>query len=68
MRFSVLMFLAVLATAVPAAAQDACSWSRDLRLINGKIHTVGSAGSRRQRSDQFRRDASRISVRWEIAT
>lgn len=40
MRFSVLMFLAVLATAVPAAAQDACSWSRDLRLINGKIHTL----------------------------
>lgn len=40
MRFPVLMFLAVLATAVPAAGQDACSWSRDLRLVNGKIHTL----------------------------
>jgi predicted amidohydrolase YtcJ len=40
MRFPVLMFLAVLAMAIPAAGQDACSWSRDLRLINGKIHTL----------------------------
>jgi hypothetical protein len=42
MRFPLLMFLAVLATAVSAAGQDACSWSRDLRLINGKIHTLAS--------------------------
>ena len=40
MRFSVLTLLAVLATTVPAAGQDACSWSRDLRLVNGKIHTL----------------------------
>jgi hypothetical protein len=43
MRFSVLTvlaLLAVLATTVPAAGQDPCSWSRDLRLINGKIHTL----------------------------
>jgi predicted amidohydrolase YtcJ len=39
MRFTVLMLLTVLATAVPVAGQDACSWSRDLRLINGRIHT-----------------------------
>jgi hypothetical protein len=42
MRFSVLTvlaLLAVLATTVPAAGQDPCSWSRDLRLVNGKIHT-----------------------------
>jgi predicted amidohydrolase YtcJ len=42
MRFSPLMFLALLATTIPAAAQDACSWSRDLRLVNGKIHTMDS--------------------------
>jgi predicted amidohydrolase YtcJ len=42
MRFPVLMFLAVLATAVPAVGQDACSWSRDLRLVNGRIHTMDS--------------------------
>ncbi len=42
MRIPVLMFLAVLATAIPAAAQDNCSWSHDLRLINGKIHTMDS--------------------------
>jgi predicted amidohydrolase YtcJ len=42
MRFPMLMFLVVLATAVPAAAQDACSWSRDVRLVNGKIHTMDS--------------------------
>jgi hypothetical protein len=36
MRFPVLMFLAVLAS----AAQDACPWSRDVRLVNGKIHTL----------------------------
>jgi hypothetical protein len=40
MRFRALMFLAVLASAAPAAAQDACSWSRDVRLVNGKIHTL----------------------------
>jgi len=40
MRFSALMFLAVLSMAIPAAAQDACSWSRDVRLVNGKIHTM----------------------------
>jgi predicted amidohydrolase YtcJ len=40
MRFSRLIFLAVLVTTVPAAAQDPCSWSRDLRLVNGKIHTM----------------------------
>ena len=39
MRFSVAMLLAVLATMFPASAQEACSWSRDLRLVNGKIHT-----------------------------
>lgn len=39
MRFPVLIGLAILATAGPLAGQDACSWSRDLRLINGKIHT-----------------------------
>jgi predicted amidohydrolase YtcJ len=42
MRFPVLMFLVVLATAIPAAGQDACSWSRDIRLVNGKIHTMDS--------------------------
>jgi predicted amidohydrolase YtcJ len=42
MRFPALMFLAVLATVLPAAAQDTCSWSRDVRLINGKIHTLDS--------------------------
>jgi hypothetical protein len=45
MRFSVLTLLtllAVLATTVPAAGQDACSWSRDLHLVNGKIHTFDS--------------------------
>jgi hypothetical protein len=39
MRFPVLTLLAVLTIAVPAVAQDACSWSHDLRLTNGKIHT-----------------------------
>ncbi len=42
MRFPMLTLLAVLATIVPAAGQDACSWSRDLRLVNGKIHTFDS--------------------------
>ncbi len=42
MRFTVLMYLVVLATAVPAVGQDACSWSRDLRLVNGRIHTMDS--------------------------
>jgi predicted amidohydrolase YtcJ len=40
MRISAFLLVAVLAMAVPAAAQDACSWSRDLRLVNGKIHTM----------------------------
>jgi predicted amidohydrolase YtcJ len=40
MRYPALIFLAVVATAVPAAGQDACSWSRDIRLVNGKIHTL----------------------------
>lgn len=39
MRFSLLMLLVALATGLPAAGQDACSWSRDVRLVNGKIHT-----------------------------
>jgi hypothetical protein len=34
-----LTLLAVLATTVPAAAQDVCRWSHDVRLVNGKIHT-----------------------------
>ncbi len=38
MRFAAMLLLGLLA-ALPAAAQDACSWSRDLRLVNGKIHT-----------------------------
>jgi predicted amidohydrolase YtcJ len=42
MRLPMLTLLAVLATAIPAAGQDACSWSRDLRLVNGKIHTFDS--------------------------
>ncbi len=42
MRFPMLTLLAVLATTVPAAGQSACSWSRDLRLVNGKIHTFDS--------------------------
>jgi hypothetical protein len=40
MQFPVLMLLTLLATTVPAAGQDACTWSRDLRLVNGKIHTM----------------------------
>jgi predicted amidohydrolase YtcJ len=40
MRFSALLLLAVLATVMPAMGQDACSWSRDVRLVNGKIHTM----------------------------
>lgn len=42
MRFPMLTLLAVLATTIPAVGQDACSWSRDLRLVNGKIHTLDS--------------------------
>lgn len=38
MRFPALVLLVAMA-AGPVAAQDACSWSRDLRLVNGKIHT-----------------------------
>lgn len=41
MRLPVLMFLA-LVSAASVSAQDACSWSRDLRLVNGKIHTMDS--------------------------
>src|SRR5215472_4923906 len=40
MRIPQLMLMAVLVTAIPAARQEACSWSRDLRLLNGKIHTL----------------------------
>jgi predicted amidohydrolase YtcJ len=40
MRLPLFALIALLAIAVPAAAQDACSWSRDVRLINGKIHTL----------------------------
>jgi predicted amidohydrolase YtcJ len=36
---TLLMLLVALAAAIPAAGQDACSWSRDVRLVNGKIHT-----------------------------
>ena len=42
MRVPVLMFLALLVSAGSTAGQDACSWSRDLRLVNGKIHTMDS--------------------------
>lgn len=42
MRIPVLILVAVLATAVAAAGQDACSWSHDVRLVNGKIHTMDS--------------------------
>jgi predicted amidohydrolase YtcJ len=38
MRFPMLMLLVAM-VALPAAGQDACSWSRDVRLVNGKIHT-----------------------------
>ncbi len=40
MRFLMLMSLAVLTAAASTAGQDACSWSRDVRLVNGKIHTL----------------------------
>lgn len=39
MRFPALILVAVFAAAIPAAGQDACSWSRDVRLVNGEIHT-----------------------------
>ena len=39
MRTPILLFLTLLA-ALPAAAQGPCSASRDLRLINAKIHTM----------------------------
>lgn len=39
MRFSALILLGILATAASASAQNACSWSRDVRLTNGTIHT-----------------------------
>lgn len=39
MRLLLFTLLALLAIPVRASAQDACSWSRDVRLINGKIHT-----------------------------
>lgn len=34
------LFLIIAAGASPAAAQDYCSWDQNLRLINGKIHTM----------------------------
>lgn len=40
MRFSALIFLVAMAAVIPAAGQDTCSWSRDVRLVNGKIHTM----------------------------
>jgi len=40
MRFLILIWLAVLSFTIPAAGQGACAWSRDVRLINGKIHTI----------------------------
>jgi len=39
MRVPLLTLLGLLAITFPVAGQDACSWSRDVRLINGKIHT-----------------------------
>lgn len=39
MRLPLLTLVTLLSIALPAVAQDACSWSRDMRLINGKIHT-----------------------------
>jgi len=45
MRLLVPTLLAALAMAVPATAQDACSWSRDVRLVNGKIHTMDTQDS-----------------------
>jgi predicted amidohydrolase YtcJ len=32
-------------TSGPLAAQDPCQWSRDLRLVNGRIHTMDSKNS-----------------------
>jgi len=40
MRFPILIWLAMLSFAIPAAGQDACMWSRDVRLVNGRIHTM----------------------------
>src|SRR2546426_867637 len=34
--------LAAIVMTVPAFAQDPCSWSRDVRLVNGKIYTMDS--------------------------
>ena len=34
------VLLAGATMAVPAAAQDYCTWARDVRLVNGKIHTM----------------------------
>jgi imidazolonepropionase-like amidohydrolase len=36
----VLLLAAMLVKAPPAAAQSPCSWSRDLQLVNGRIHTM----------------------------
>ena len=40
MRLVVPALLAALMMSIPAAGQENCSWSRDLRLVNGKIHTM----------------------------
>jgi predicted amidohydrolase YtcJ len=36
----VLLLAGALGKAPPAAAQSPCGWSHDLRLVNGKIHTM----------------------------
>jgi hypothetical protein len=44
----ILVSLAAAATlthVLPAAAQNPCAWSRDLRLVNGKIHTMDANDS-----------------------
>jgi hypothetical protein len=66
MQFLALIFLAVLVSAAAAPAQDACSWSRDVRLVNGKIHTFDPE-DRVVSEVTIQEGASPISVRWEIA-
>ena len=39
-HFALLALLVALASVAPAGAQDVCSLSRDVRLVNGKIHTM----------------------------
>jgi predicted amidohydrolase YtcJ len=40
------IFVAALLVASPASAQvNPCSWSRDLRLVNGRIHTLDARNS-----------------------